>query len=69
MKLISNLLASGILIAWVPDWLDIAASDIPALFVSAVKVSAVVFPAVLAVNGLLSIRIIKEEIQRKNIHG
>jgi hypothetical protein len=42
----------------------ITASDIPGLFMTAVKVSAIVFPAFLAVNALLSIRIIKEEAQK-----
>ena len=66
LKLVSNLLVSGILIIRIPVWLDISASDIPGLFVSALKVSAVVFPVFLSVNALLSIRIIKEEIRRKN---
>ena len=66
LKLVCNLLVSGILIARIPAWIDIAASDIPGLLVSAVKVSVIVFSAFLAVNGLLSIRIIKEEIQKKN---
>lgn len=65
LKLACNLLTSVILIMQMPVWFDIAASNIPGLIVSAVKVSVVVFPAFLAVNALLSIRIIKEEI--KNI--
>ena len=36
------------------------------LLVSAIKVSVIVFPVFFAANALLSIRIIKEEIQRKN---
>ena len=68
LKQVCNLLVSGILVAQIPVWFDITASDIPGLFVSAVKVSAIVFPVFLVVNALLSIRIIKEEIQRKNIH-
>lgn len=69
LKLVCNLLVSGILVAQIPAWFDIAASDIPGLFVSAIKVSAIVFPVFLAVNALLSIRIIKEETQKKNIRG
>ena len=63
-KLACNLLVSGILIIRIPVWLNIAASDIPGLFVSAIKVSAIVFPVFLTVNALLSIRIIKKEIQK-----
>ena len=66
-KLACNLLVSGILISRMPLWLDIAASDIPGLFVCAIKVSAIVFPVFLAVNALLSIQIIKEEMRRENI--
>ena len=65
LKLVCNLIVSGIMITRIPVWFDIAASDIPGLLVSAVKVSAIVFPVLLAVNVLLSVRIIKEEI--KNI--
>ena len=57
LKLVCNLLVSGILIAGIPGWFAIAASDIPGLLVSAVKVSAIVFPAFLAVNALLSIMV------------
>lgn len=67
LKLVCNLLVSGILIIQIPVWLNIVASDIPGLFVSAIKVSVIVFPIFVAVNALLSIRIIKEEIRRKNI--
>ena len=66
LKLVCNLFVSGIMITRISSWLDIAASDIPGFFVSAVKVSAIVFPVFLAVNALLSVRIIKEETQ-KNI--
>lgn len=66
-RLACNLLVSGILITCIPVWIDVVASDIPGLFVSAIKVSAIVFPVFLAVNALLSIRIIKEETQKKNI--
>jgi hypothetical protein len=69
LKLVCNLLVSGILVVQIPAWFDIGASDISGLFVSAVKVSAIVFPAFLAVNALLSVRVIKEEIQKKNIRG
>ena len=64
LKLACNLLLSGILMTWIPVWLDIKAFDIPGLLVSAVKVSLIVFPAFLAVNALLSIRIIKEKFQK-----
>ena len=65
LKLVCNLFASAILIVRLPIWLDITVSDIPGLFVSAIKVSVIVFPVFLIVNALLSIRIIKEEIRRK----
>ena len=67
LKLTCNLLVSVILIIWIPVWLDITASDIPGLLVSAVKVSVIVFSVFLVVNALLSIRVIKEEIQRKKL--
>ena len=60
-------LVSVILIIWIPALLDITASDIPGLLVSAVKVSVIVFSVFLVVNALLSIRVIKEEIQRKKL--
>lgn len=66
LKLVCNILVSVLMIQGIPVWLNIAASDIPGLFVSAVKVSLIVFPAFLVVNALLSIRMIKEEIQKKN---
>ena len=66
LKLVCNLLVSGILIIQTPVWVDIAASDIPGLLVCAIKVSVIVFPVFFAANALLSIRIIKEEIQEKN---
>ena len=64
-KLACNLLLSGILITLLPVWLDIGAADIPGLFLCAIKVSAIVFPAFLMANALLSIPIIKEEIRKK----
>lgn len=67
LKLGCNLLVSGILIIRIPVWLDIAASDIPGLLVSAVKVSLIVFPVFLVANALLSIDMIKEEVYRKNL--
>ena len=66
LKLVCNLLVSGILIIRIPVWLDIAASGIPGLLVSAVKVSLIVFPVFLAVNALLSIGMIKEEVYRRS---
>ena len=63
-KLVCNLLLSGMLIIRVPGWVDVWAADIPGLLVCAIKVSAIVFPAFLAVNALLSLRIIKAEIQK-----
>lgn len=65
LKLACNLAVSGILINRIPAWVDIAAADIPELFICAIKVSAIVFPVFLAANALLSIRIIKEEIERR----
>ena len=66
LKLVCNLMISIVLINRIPAWLDITAADIPELFVCAIKVSAIVFPAFAGINALLSLRIIKEEIQRKN---
>jgi peptidoglycan biosynthesis protein MviN/MurJ (putative lipid II flippase) len=68
-KLACNLMLSGILINRIPVWVDISAADIPGLFVCAIKVSAIVFPVFIIVNALLSMRIIKEEIQRKHKCG
>ena len=65
LRLGCNLLVSGILINRVPDWVDLSAADIPGLLVCAVKVSAIVFTAFLAVNALLSIRVMKEQMQKK----
>ena len=62
LKLVCNLLVSGMLITRIPVWLPVTASDIPELFIYAVQVSAIVFPAFLAANALLSIRLLKEEI-------
>ena len=64
LKLVCNLLVSGILIALIPTWFDVAASDIPGLLVSAVKVSVIVFPVLMATNALLSVRIILNKIHR-----
>ena len=66
LKQICNILVSGILVMQMPVWLDIAAPDISGLLVLAVKVSAIVFAAFVAVNALLSVPIIKEEIQKKH---
>ena len=66
LKLVCNLLAGGILILGIPVWLDVTATDIPELFLVAIKVSAIVFPVFLAVNSLLSIGIIREELQKKS---
>lgn len=65
VKLLVNLLVSGVLIVLIPTWLPVAAADISGLLVTAVKVSAIVFPAFLAVNALLSISVIKEGLQIK----
>lgn len=64
LKLACNLLVSGILIIRIPVWIDLTAFDIPGLLVSAIKVSAIVFPAFLMVNALLSIRILKEKVEK-----
>jgi len=66
IKLVCNLIVSFILAYQITVWFEIVASDIWDLLICAVMVSAIVFPVFLAVNGLLSIRIIKEEIQKKN---
>lgn len=68
-KLACNLMLSGILINRISVWVAISAVDIPGLFVCAIKVSLIVFSTFLALNALLSIRVIKEEIQRKNKCG
>ena len=65
LRLGCNLMVSGILINRVPVWVDISAADIPGLLVCAVKVSAIVFTAFLALNALLSIRVMKEQMQKK----
>ena len=65
LKLVCNLLVSGLLISRVPAWVEVAATDILGLLLCAIKVSLIVFPVFLAANSLLSIQIIKEEI--KNI--
>jgi O-antigen/teichoic acid export membrane protein len=65
LKLGCNLLVSGVLVSWVPVWVDVTASNILGLLVSALKVSAVVFPVFLAANALLSVRIIKEELHNR----
>lgn len=65
LKLGCNLLISGVLVSWVPVWVDVTASNILGLLVSALKVSAVVFPVFLAANALLSVRIIKEELHNR----
>ena len=64
-KLACNLLVSVALIDLVSRFMVTTASDILGLLLCAIKVSAVVFPAFLLVNGLLSIRIVKEEIQKR----
>lgn len=66
LKQICNILTGGILITQIPVWLDIAAADISGLLVLAVKVSAIVFSVFIVVNALLSVPIIKEEIQKKH---
>ena len=68
-KLACNLMLSGILINRISVWVAISAVDIPGLFVCAIKVSLIVFSTFLVLNALLSIRVIKEEIQRKNKRG
>lgn len=65
LRLLCNLLVSGVLVIRVPLWVDLTATDIPGLLVCAVKVSAIVFPTFLAANGLLSIRTIKDVIRKK----
>lgn len=65
IKLLCNLVISAVLITQIPVYLDITASDILGLLVCAIKVSLIVFPVFAAVNGLLSLQLIKEEIQKR----
>lgn len=67
VKLSSNLIVSATLITQLPFFLDIAASDIPGLFICAIKVSVIVFPAFFVANALLSPNIVKEELQKRCI--
>ena len=67
LKLVCNLLVSGILINRMPVWVDLSVTDILGLLLCAIKISLIVFPVFLSVNALLSIRMIKEEIQRKHL--
>lgn len=69
IKLVCNLIVSFILVYRIPVWFEVTASDIWGLLLCAVKVSAIVFPVFLAVNGLLSIHILKEEMQKKSVRG
>lgn len=54
LKLVCNLLVSGILIILMPVLMDITASDIPRLFICAIKVSAIVFPVFAGINAMLT---------------
>lgn len=53
LKLTCNLLLGAVLISCVPGFINTAAFDLFSLFLCAVKISLVVFPASLAINGLL----------------
>lgn len=67
MKVIFNL-ATGVILAYlISHHIDISATNIPELFVRAIKVSAIVFPAFLVVNAFLSVNLIKAEINRMHI--
>ena len=63
VKLVCNLLVSVLLISRVPAWVEVAATDILGLFLSAIKVSAIVFPVFAGLNALLSIRIIRDMLR------
>lgn len=54
LKLVCNLMVSGILINRIPVWLAITAFDIPGLFLCAIKVSAIVFPIFFGMNAVLT---------------
>ena len=62
LKLACNLAVSGILINRIPVWVDIAATDIPELFICAIKVSLIVFPVIILVNIFLSIKALRKAI-------
>ena len=60
LKLLCNLALGIILANQIPLYLDISASDIPALFICAIKVSLVVFPSFIIANLLLSMDVFKK---------
>jgi Na+-driven multidrug efflux pump len=62
LKLVCNLMVSGILINRIPVWLDITAFDIPGLFICAIKVSLIVFPVFILVNIFLSIKAFRKAL-------
>ena len=64
LKLVCNILVSGILIIRMPVWLDIAATDMLGLFLCAIKVSAIVFPVFIFINMALSIKIFRKALGR-----
>lgn len=64
LKLLCNIAVSGMLIYTIPRNINVNASNIWGLFVCAIKVSVVVFPAFLIVNALLCLKSIAAQ---KNI--
>lgn len=64
LKLVCNVALGIILINRIPLYLDIFASDILTLFICAIKVSLVVFPAVIIINLVLSIDVFKQEMRK-----
>lgn len=64
LKLVCNVALGIILINRIPLYLDISASDILTLFICAIKVSLVVFPAFIIINLVLSIDVFKQEMRK-----
>ena len=64
LRQVCNLAVSGILINRIPVWLDIAATDIPRLFLCAIQVSVIVFPVFILVNMVLSINVFRKAIKK-----
>ena len=63
-RFLCNLVAGVILIATVPCYIDVDASNILELLVCAIKVSAVVFPVLIGINAMLSVKLIKQMIHK-----
>ena len=59
LKVVCNLMISGILINRMPVWVDLSATNILGLFLCAIKVSVIVFPTFAGINALLSLKMFK----------